>query len=666
MKIFTLLLLTSLVVNSMAGEILNDEPIITNCSALLSFVTYIQTIFIDLGEDTDFSLKTCLLKNIQYDQAVTIIKTQEKQKDFQIDFTKPLFLTSDFPATTIVIERLSFDLIDAPFFQTLFVSHWSIVYILVTSDKRFKCDEGTMNSQDLTFLEKFMNKLWLKFRFMLVGVGFPFACQNIYAGYYGKKQSNTSLYDRGITFYDTYRPIDVIKTFMFSGKDLAEHYPIRASLFFRYPTSITTCKDTLYIRRFDRDLTYGFCGLDGMVMHDVLKYFKFNLTFSEDESCINYGYVDSGNVSGSLGCIARKELDVSFNSRFMTSYSHDNIHYLYYVTTDSLCALVKQADIIPIWIAFYNISKFSVLCFVFSLIVSLGLLMWIKALIEKMLTGRKPMSLWFYVHDATKSSILGYTLRNKKTVLRGTCLFLSILINAIFQVSVILQSHINRTYTTLQRYKNIETLQDLYSCGATLYTSPNIKELLREVIDPNDKSQVNFLNRAQMSTGMKLDFLIKNPKVTTLDRKNDIAMQILEHYKDIHGKPMINIVEECFSNYFLSYIARSDFPFFENVREFMERMQGAGLPTMYYTWTQRMLGIPEVTFKNPQEARPFAETSLDNLRISYAILFCGYFLSTMLFVVELWKGRRDRLQNENGMGPVSNRKLKKKHVRGAL
>ncbi|XP_026730524.1 uncharacterized protein LOC113495762 [Trichoplusia ni] len=165
-----------------------------------------------------------------------------------------------------------------------------------------------------------------------------------------------------------------------------------------------------------------------------------------------------------------------------------------------------------------------------------------------------------------------------------------------------------------------------------------------------------------MSTGMKLDFLIDNPKVTTLDRKNDVAMQILEHYKDSQGKPMINIVEECFRTYFVSYIARSGFPFFENVREFIERMQGAGLPAMYYTWTQRMLGIPGWSMKNPQEARPFAETSLDNLRISYAILFCGYFLSTILFIVELWKGRRARIQRRK----VLKRKLARKHLRNAF
>ncbi|XP_026730645.1 uncharacterized protein LOC113495831 [Trichoplusia ni] len=435
MKILTILLFISLVLNSIAGGIQNDEPIITNCSDLLSFVSYIQTIFIDTGEATDSSLKTCLLKNIQDDQAVTVIKIKEKEKDFMIDFTKPLFLTSDMPAITILIDRLSLDLIDAPFIQSMFISYWSIISFVVTSEEQFKCDGLIMNSEDRTLLEEFMNKIWLKFRFMLVGVAFPFACQNTYAGYHGKTQSNTSLYNRPIKLFYAERPIDVRGVFMKAGRLLAEQYPIRASIFFRYPTSITTCKDTLYIRRFDRDLTYGFCGLDGMVMHDVLKYLKFNLTFSEDESCINYGYVNSGNVSGSLGCIARKELDVSFNSRFMTFYSNENVHYLYYVTTDSLCALVKESEAIPIWIAAYNFSKFSVFCFLSSLIVGIGLLMWLKGFIEKMLTGRKPMTLCFYVQDAIKSSTLGYTLRNKKTVLRSTCLFLSIIINAIFQVS---------------------------------------------------------------------------------------------------------------------------------------------------------------------------------------------------------------------------------------
>ncbi|XP_026730402.1 uncharacterized protein LOC113495688 [Trichoplusia ni] len=436
MKILTIALLISHIVNSMAIGIQNDEPIRTNCSDLFSFVPYIQTIFIEVGEDTDSSLKTCLLKDIEDDQAVTIIKIDEKDKDFQIDFTKPLFQTSDMPAIAIVIETLSRDLVDAPFMKTIFKSHWSMLHIIVTSDKRFKCDGGTMNSEDLNFLEEIMHQLWLKFRFMLVGVTFPMACKNKFAGYHGKKPSNTSLYDRSIKLQDTNHLMDINKIFTQLGKQLAENYPLRASIFFRNFTSITTCKDTLYIRRFNLDLTYGFCGLDGMVMHDVLRYLKFNLTFSEDKDCINYGYAGPINVSGSLGCIARKELDVSFNSRFMTLYADENIYYLYYVTTDSLCAVVKQAEIIPIWIAFYHILKFSVFCFLISFVVGMGVLMWAKAFIEKKVTGRKPMTLWFYVHDATNSSIFGYTLLNKRTVLRGTCLILSVIINAVFQVSL--------------------------------------------------------------------------------------------------------------------------------------------------------------------------------------------------------------------------------------
>ncbi|CAD0203158.1 unnamed protein product [Chrysodeixis includens] len=189
----------------------------------------------------------------------------------------------------------------------------------------------------------------------------------------------------------------------------------------------------------------------------------------------------------------------------------------------------------------------------------------------------------------------------------------------------------------------------------------NIKDLIWQVTDPNDKLQVDFLNRAKMSSGMKLDFIINNPKVTTIDRKNDVSMQIQEHYTENNGKPLINIVEECFKTYFLSYIARTGFPFYENVREFIERLHGAGLPTMYYIWTQRMLGIPESTYKYRQEPRPFAETSLSNLRISYAILFCGYLMSTILFVIELWKGKRDRTKKEK----VVKRKPGRRNVRGA-
>ena len=66
------------------------------------------------------------------------------------------------------------------------------------------------------------------------------------------------------------------------------------------------------------------------------------------------------------------------------------------------------------------------------------------------------------------------------------------------------QGHLSRVYTTVKRFDQIETLKELYTSGATLYTSPAIRELLKQLRDPEDKLQAKFFERSQMIPGERL------------------------------------------------------------------------------------------------------------------------------------------------------------------
>lgn len=95
---------------------------------------------------------------------------------------------------------------------------------------------------------------------------------------------------------------------------------------------------------------------------------------------------------------------------------------------------------------------------------------------------------------------------------------------------------------------------------------------------------------------------------------------------------------------FNSFLAPSGFPFVEDLRVIIERLNEAGLPRKYYKWTQRMLEIPNFIPEKYSEARNFAKVRLRDQCVAFGILFVGTILSAVVFVTEMWIGRYKHLK----------------------
>lgn len=439
MKIVLILLLVSFLAISSSRRRHKLAPNENNCPLLLPVQVKSHTIFIDLDNNSDVALKNCILKNSHIEQTVVLLNIYGIREIIPVNVTQRQLGPNDNPNIIIMTKYLSLNIIDAPLFKFFIISHWSLLYLVFTSDTKFKCVNGTMDSSDFILLENIMNKLWHKHKVVHVGVALPFACKQKMVIYNGKRfPANQTLFDRPIKIIDITNSEDLHGAIIESGYRIAEHYPMRGSIFYRYPTSITECQKLQhYYKGYNLNLSIGFCGLDGMVMHDVLSYFKFDLSYPADKNCDNFGYENPGKVSGSLGCIIRKELDISFNARFMTLYSSDKVYYLHHVSTDSLCALVKKSAVIPVWLGVINVYKTHLWLLITTIIVALGVIMWAMAVISETLTGEKSKTFWFYLHDALMTTMFGCSLRKKGPVqiLKGTCLFCSILFAAVYQVS---------------------------------------------------------------------------------------------------------------------------------------------------------------------------------------------------------------------------------------
>ncbi|KAJ8717268.1 hypothetical protein PYW08_005667 [Mythimna loreyi] len=199
--------------------------------------------------------------------------------------------------------------------------------------------------------------------------------------------------------------------------------------------------------------------------------------------------------------------------------------------------------------------------------------------------------------------------------------------------------HLNRVFTTVKRDPQMKTLQELYSSGITLHISPSMKVFMKQLLDPNDKLQAAFFDRAFEMKTSRLGIILE-ANAATVDRKADAEMEITQHYLDSNDSPMIDVLDECFWTYYLSYIARTGFPFYEDLQVITERINEAGLPTKYYKWTREMLDIPNPKNNLDNEPRTFFKIKISDDRVAFQILFVGTFLSLVVFAVEMWKGRQ--------------------------
>ncbi|PZC71964.1 hypothetical protein B5X24_HaOG200913 [Helicoverpa armigera] len=411
--------------------------VLPNCP-LLPVEKYSQTVVIDINTNTNPELKSCLVKTCGH--SVVIINVCGKRYTINMDIDRKSIKTTDYPNIILITKHFTKKTADSGLLKYVVKSlNWSLLYFIVTGQQQYQCLNGTMSTSDMLLLDNIMNSIWHKFKIMRVIVAFPYTCEDKMLVYHGKRPSTDGdcLYDRPVKLINATNKEELLKAIRKSGEKLSENYPIKASIFERYPTSIKDCSNLHYYGHFNLSRSHGYCGLDGIVMNDLITHFNFNLSFPENETCNTYGFAVPGNLSGSLGCIARNELDISFNSRFMTLYSDEHIYYLHYVITDKLCAFVKRTGVIPIWHGAFNVYSPPSWMFIIGVIMIISVIIWGSAIVNKKLTGVKNKSCWYYLYHTLTMTMTGSSPMKQRTLLlmRGSCLAGSVLFLAVYQVS---------------------------------------------------------------------------------------------------------------------------------------------------------------------------------------------------------------------------------------
>lgn len=443
-KIVVFLLLTTMchIINICYAYVEIFKPDIeeTKRACTLPFAEIRQTshvMFFVADNSPQIYLEYCLFNTRPKGQSVSLFSTN---KLYELPKSKELEYSNDYADLVIVIPELN----DLDFYnRTIYYFTLSpkeiITYLIITTQKvEFACNKGVFRKDIFKYIEDYMNSLWHCHELINVIAEFPMMCPGYLVLWEGKKPSGVRLYDRTIVTVSAFASEEIKERLKPINLRLTAGYPLRANIFPRFPTSISTCAKMNNYLKMDEKLTLGLCGMDVYVMHDILHKFEFKVDFPDLDDSEGYGDADSKVATGVVGYLLNNTIDISFNSRFLVWYLiRDDINILGYAGTDSLCAVMKSPDEVPVWQYSYNSFRPGVWA---CLIVQLGLVgvtakIFIK--LRRKMFGRK---------YGTSYPVLGFiglglfgcnvSKRMTASILGGTCLLISIIILSLYQVSM--------------------------------------------------------------------------------------------------------------------------------------------------------------------------------------------------------------------------------------
>lgn len=402
-----------------------------------------HTVVIGIENETSVTFRNNLIQSLHRDHSVMLVGGESQMPE---SITEEILMRTLLRNSNLVftIASINSSLLDNLILKFMLRSQRSVLFIIVsTQDELYGCDQGKLREEARAKIETFLNDLWHKYRVLTVVLALPIVCPNKCVTYGIPKSSHVDLYNRTIKLVNTTIQLPRLVTRR-TRRMLTRNYPLKGNIFSRFPTAIPNCSGTEMYLKTSNILGDNYCGMDALVMADIIQHFEFNLSMPRlGPGYDKFGYQqEDGVVTGSLGYIYRGDLDISFNSRFMVTYIEDcsrPYNFLYPVSQDSLCALLKHPDEEPLWRYPYKAYTLTQWFCVYTTLMTVGVFMWISARIKNRLHRyTKASSLYSYVTNSVNAGLFGFFLkrRNDLLILRGACLYASIMLLATYQVSI--------------------------------------------------------------------------------------------------------------------------------------------------------------------------------------------------------------------------------------
>lgn len=399
---------------------------------------------------------------------------------------------------------------------------------------------------------------------------------------------------------------------------------LNVTLFERTPSAVKDLPETMiHYDCMHTDLAHGFSGFDGCVLGNMAYYLNFvvNIVDSSD-----YGYqLSNGTYIGSLAHVVYKKADFAANSRFMTALDTRNIEYTTPVTNDVACFIVPMPKRMPQWVMIFRCFKIETWLVIFIMMIVLALCFNFGRRIDFYNRIRAvPLAndlvdvFGISVGQAVPTPTSIYHQR----VILASCMIFNVIVAGIFQGSLF------NSFSRIVYYPRINTLQELYDSGLPIATSVDVfQDGKSEILKKLKSRRVYLSEKAINRSAYRRD-------IVAVERRQDAFFLIQTKFVSDQGVPMLHVVPECPSSYFLAYAVQKNSPFLPRFNDLLTRFLESGLINKWYRDT--LYGfimrkkIHTKVLEQIQKAFNF-----EDVQTAFYLLALGIIFAFVIFVFEV-------------------------------
>ncbi|EFA00231.1 hypothetical protein TcasGA2_TC003059 [Tribolium castaneum] len=393
-----------------------------------------------------------------------------------------------------------------------------------------------------------------------------------------------------------------------------DRFPLKVTMFVKFPTAILEMPKLLRQNPiYKSHRTIG--GLDGFLLKTMADYLNFDVDIIDDFNPIIYGEVlPNGTITGSLATIANNEAHISTNGRFLVDYGTDKVEFTIPYETDRICAIVPKSMRVPQWLIFVH-------CFDTSIWLALGTVYLVCCTFWYYIGPSRHHQVFWQIFTIFVGIPANITPTHKQLFFLFGCIVLNIIILSVVQSSLI------KAITTPTFYKEINTLDDLDKAGFPIatkfYTFDNASITHRNL----RKKQVGPIANI-------LDIVAYQRNMAKIERERDLSFFIRCNYLDEDGTPLLHILKECFTTYFISYIVPKGSALLHIFNKVILRLVEGGLTIKWYNDVQFSV-ILEKTYASDGNKSLWRPYTLYDIQTAFFLWLLGSIIAILTFVGEI-------------------------------
>ncbi|XP_060523185.1 uncharacterized protein LOC132700083 [Cylas formicarius] len=405
-------------------------------------------------------------------------------------------------------------------------------------------------------------------------------------------------------------------------------YPLKVSLFQRKPTALKRLPSNLkngrlydFVRNFS-----NFYGVDGVSASELARTMNFSMHMMLGTDSLYYGTTKpDGNVTGSLGQVVRRNIDIQANARYVTEYGTDGFEFTMNCLNDQVCLVGPKAHVIPKWQDISNVfTKHFVTANAAVIIICLCTGLLFKFPI-KMKVQNKLLQV--------ESTVLLHPNTSKR-------IFVMTILFYFYVVSGLISTSLISSFSTTSYYPDINTLEEVDNSGFPIKTSFNI-------FNKNVSDLYRRLSKKVVSNYPKnfsaLELVARFGDCYAVERLKDAKVAVNLLYRGKNGEPLLHVVKECPTSHSLAYIVPAGSPYLFKFNLLLLFFKEHGLNTKWTSDFVHALLLEEYRKEQLTDSRyKFGEGSmgaspfyLQDVQLAFYILIPGYAFSLLAFIVEI-------------------------------